>query len=142
MTVSTHLRIRNDFARVSSSLAKRVREGEREAEWRMLTDDESKPETDPIIGRLFLRAPFCTPFHTFSGSSCSPQTDKIPSSFVTMVWILIHVLSDKIARIVGFVNFFLRVPVVYLPCCPLSRQAEGTYRKKCAQSSCMRYFVT
>ena len=34
----------------------------------MLTDDESKPETDPIIGPLFLRAPFCTP-HTFSGSS-------------------------------------------------------------------------
>ena len=61
MTVSTHLRIRNDFARVSSSLAKRVREGEREAEWRMLTDDESKPETDPIIGRLFCVPLFAPP---------------------------------------------------------------------------------
>ena len=59
MTVSTHLRIRDDFARVSSSLAKRVRE--EEEEWgRMLTDDESKPETDPIIGRLFC-APLFAP---------------------------------------------------------------------------------
>ena len=31
----------------------------------------------------------------------------------------VTILSDKISYTVGFVNCFLRVPAVYLPCCPL-----------------------
>ena len=107
--------------------------------WLMMNQSQKQI---PSLGAFFA-CPFLHPLPYIQWFLMFPPKDKIPSSFVTNVsGIFIHVLSGQVARRVGFFNCFLRVPVVYLPCCPLSRQAEGTYRKKCAQPPCTRYFVT
>ena len=42
----------------------------------------------------------------------------------------VTILSDKISYTVGFVNCFLRVPAVYLPCCPAAKAGWGISQKK------------
>ena len=69
---------------------------------------------------------------SFSGDDCSIKV----SISETQNQNSMTILSDKMPCTVSFVNYFPRLPLVYLPCCLLiaARASQGNLSKNCQQN--------